>query len=72
MLDLLSLVLNRDRNPVIDPLVGMTGKTNLRVPSETGADWTVRRDGKRLYVTIPEPGNWRCRRGRIQGRNCWT
>jgi YVTN family beta-propeller protein len=52
------LVLNRDPSiSVINPYVGMTGKTNLyaMVPlKQPGSDWIMSRDGKRLYVSLPK------------------
>ena len=52
------LVLNREPGiSVINPYVGMTGKTNLYAMinlKAPGADWIKSGDGKRLYVTIPE------------------
>ena len=60
MLDLNSyylLVLNKDPSiSVIDPLVGMTGRTNLLatiVLKKPGQDWVKSRDNKRLYVSMP-------------------
>ncbi|MDD5763347.1 MAG: cytochrome D1 domain-containing protein, partial [bacterium] len=54
------LVLNRDPSiSVIDPLVGMTGKTSLyaSIPlKKPGADWVKSADERRLYVTIPDAG----------------
>ena len=51
------LVLNRDASiSVIDPLVGITGKTSLYAMillSRPGADWAKSRDQKRLFVTMP-------------------
>ena len=51
------LALNRDSTiSVIDPLVGMTGKTYLfaNIPlKKPGADWVKSRDEKRLFVTMP-------------------
>lgn len=61
MLDLNSYfiaVLNKDASiSIIDPFVGMTGKTNLYasiVLPRPGADWIKSRDQKRLYVTMPK------------------
>jgi YVTN family beta-propeller protein len=60
MLDLNSyfiLVLNKDASiSVIDPLVGITGKTSLYAMillSRPGADWAKSQDQKRIYVTMP-------------------
>jgi YVTN family beta-propeller protein len=51
------LALNRDSTiSVIDPLVGMTGRTYLfaNIPlKKPGADWVKSRDEKRLFVTMP-------------------
>ena len=51
------LAMNRDSTiSVIDPLVGMAGKTYLfaNIPLEKpGADWVKSRDEKRLFVTMP-------------------
>lgn len=51
------LVLNRDASiSVIDPLVGITGKTSLYAMillARPGADWAKSRDQKRLFVTMP-------------------
>jgi YVTN family beta-propeller protein len=63
MIDLNShflLVLNRDASiSVIDPVVGITGITNLfgQINLEKpGADWAKTKDEKRLYVTMPQAG----------------
>jgi YVTN family beta-propeller protein len=52
------LVLNRDPSiSVIDPLVGITGKTSLFAMvllKKPGADWTKSSDQKWLYVTMPQ------------------
>jgi YVTN family beta-propeller protein len=60
MLDLNSyylLVMNKDPSiSVIDPLVGMTGRTNLLatvVLQRPGQDWVKSRDDKRVYVSMP-------------------
>jgi len=54
------LVLNQDPSiSVIDPLVGMTGKTNLYatiVLERPGADWVKSRDERRLFVSMPRAG----------------
>ena len=54
------LVLNREPSIyVIDPFVGVSGKTNLyaSIPlREPGADWVKDRDEKRFYVTLPKSG----------------
>ena len=54
------LVLNREPSIyVIDPFVGVSGKTNLyaSIPlREPGADWAKDRDEKRFYVTLPKSG----------------
>ena len=54
------LVLNREPSIyVIDPFVGITGRTNLyaSIPlREPGADWTKSRDEKRFYVTQSNSG----------------
>ena len=54
------LSLNRDPGiSVIDPLVGISGRTSLyaTVPLEKpGADWVKSRDEKRLYVSMPQAG----------------
>ena len=62
MIDLNShflLVLNRDPSiSVIDPVVGITGITNLFAQinlSRPGADWVLSEDHKRLFVTMPLP-----------------
>jgi YVTN family beta-propeller protein len=51
------LVMNRDASvAVIDPLVGITGKTSLlaSIPlAKPGADWVKGQDHKRLFVTMP-------------------
>lgn len=55
-------ILSFNRDPsisVIDPLVGLAGKTNLLATIElddTPADWAKTRDGKRLFVTLPALG----------------
>ena len=63
MLDLTSyyiLVFNQDASiSVIDPLVGIAGKTNLFatiILKSAPGDWAKSRDSKRLYVTLPEAG----------------
>lgn len=63
MIDLNSyylLVLNRDPTiAVIDPVVGITGITNLYaqiILKRAGADWTVTKDQKRLFVSMPVAG----------------
>jgi YVTN family beta-propeller protein len=63
MIDLNShflLVLNRDNSiSVIDPIVGITGITNLFAQinlSRPGADWVLNDDNKRLFVTMPAAG----------------
>lgn len=54
------LSLNRDPSiSVIDPLVGLAGKTNLLATialDDTPGDWAKTRDGKRLFVTLPAVG----------------
>lgn len=54
------LVLNQDASiSVIDPLVGMTGKTNLYatiVLERPGADWLKSRDARSLFVSMPRAG----------------
>ncbi|MGE5752798.1 MAG: cytochrome D1 domain-containing protein [Deltaproteobacteria bacterium] len=54
------LVMNREPTIyVIDPFVGITGRTNLyaSIPlREPGADWTKSRDEKRIYVTLSNSG----------------
>ena len=64
MIDLNShflLVLNRDNSiSVIDPVVGITGITNLFAQinlSRPGADWVLSADDKQLFVTMPLSGN---------------
>jgi YVTN family beta-propeller protein len=51
------LVLNKDPSiSVIDPIVGITGRTNLLatiVLRKAGQDWAKSRDHKRLYVSMP-------------------
>lgn len=51
------LVLNQDASiSVIDPIVGMTGKTNLYATillERPGADWIRGKDDKKLYVSMP-------------------
>ena len=63
MIDLNShflLVLNRDNSiSVIDPVVGITGVTNLFAQinlKRPGADWVLSEDHKRLFVTMPTSG----------------
>jgi YVTN family beta-propeller protein len=63
MIDLNShflLVLNRDNSiSVIDPIVGITGITNLFAQvnlSRPGADWVLNGDNKRLFVSMPAAG----------------
>ncbi len=63
MIDLNShflLVLNRDASiSVIDPVVGVTGITNLFAQinlERPGADWVLTEDSKRLFVTMPLAG----------------
>jgi YVTN family beta-propeller protein len=63
MIDLNShflLVMNRDNSiSVIDPVVGITGITNLFAQinlSRPGADWVLNEDNKRLFVTMPSSG----------------
>lgn len=63
MIDLNShflLVLNRDPSiSVIDPVVGITGITNLFSQinlSRPGADWVLSADNKRLFVSLPLAG----------------
>ena len=63
MLDLTSyyiLVFNQDASiSVIDPLVGVAGKTNLFatiILKQPPGDWAKSPDNKRLYVTLPEAG----------------
>jgi len=54
------VVLNQEPNLyVIDPFVGMAGKTNLLTTvrlREPGADWVKAQDEKRLYVTLNKAG----------------
>lgn len=54
------LVMNQDASiSVIDPLVGMTGKTSLYATvllDRPGADWVKSRDGRRLFVSMPRAG----------------
>jgi hypothetical protein len=64
MIDLNShflLVMNRDSSiSVIDPVVGITGVTNLFAQinlSRPGADWVLSADDKQLFVTMPLSGN---------------
>jgi len=51
------LVLNKDPSiSVIDPITGISGKTNLYATislKSSGADWAKTRDNKRLYLTMP-------------------
>ncbi len=63
MIDLNShflLVMNRDNSiSVIDPVVGVTGITNLFAQvnlSRPGADWVLNDDNKKLFVTVPAAG----------------
>ena len=63
MIDLNShflLVMNRDNSiSVIDPVVGITGVTNLFAQinlSRPGADWVLSEDSKKLFVTMPLAG----------------
>ena len=63
MIDLNShflLVLNRDSSiSVIDPVVGITGVTNLFAQinlSRPGADWVLNDDNKKLFVSMPIAG----------------
>jgi YVTN family beta-propeller protein len=63
MIDLNShflLVLNRDDSiSVIDPVVGITGVTNLFGQinlSRPGADWVLNDDNKKLFVSMPIAG----------------
>jgi YVTN family beta-propeller protein len=63
MIDLNShflLVLNRDNSiSVIDPVVGITGVTNLFAQinlSRPGADWVLNDDNKKLFVSMPIAG----------------
>jgi len=63
MIDLNShflLVLNRDNSiSVIDPVVGITGVTNLFAQinlSRPGADWVLNDDNKKLFVSMPSAG----------------
>ena len=63
MIDLNShflLVLNRDSSiSVIDPVVGITGVTNLFAQvnlSRPGADWVLNDDNKKLFVSMPTAG----------------
>ena len=60
MIDLNShflLVMNRDNSiSVIDPVVGITGITNLFAQinlNRPGADWVLNDDNKKLFVTMP-------------------
>lgn len=54
------LVMNQDPSiSVIDPVVGMTGKTSLYatvVLERPGADWVKSGDGRRLFVSMPRAG----------------
>jgi YVTN family beta-propeller protein len=54
------LVLNGDASlSVVDPVVGMTGRTSLYATvllPRPGADWARTRDQKRVYVTMPLAG----------------
>lgn len=54
------LVLNQDPSiSVIDPIVGMTGKTSLYatvILPGPGSDWARSRDDRRLYISIPSRG----------------
>lgn len=54
------MTLNREPNiSVIDPLVGIAGRTNLyaTVPLEKpGEDWAKTADEKRLFVSMPQAG----------------
>ena len=54
------LVLNQDPSiAVIDPVVGMTGKTSLFATillPRPGADWVKSRDERRLFVSVPLTG----------------
>jgi len=63
MIDLNShflLVMNRDNSiSVIDPVVGISGVTNLFAQinlSRPGADWVLNDDNKKLFVTMPTSG----------------
>jgi len=63
MIDLNShflLVMNRDNSiSVIDPIVGITGITNLFTQinlSRPGADWALNDDNKKLFVSMPAAG----------------
>ncbi|NJD06019.1 MAG: YncE family protein [Methylococcaceae bacterium] len=63
MLDLNSyylMVFNQDASiSVVDPLVGVSGRTNLFatiILNRPPADWIQSRDGKRLFVSMPEAG----------------
>jgi YVTN family beta-propeller protein len=63
MIDLNShflLVMNRDDSiSVIDPVVGITGVTNLFAQinlSRPGADWVLNDDNKKLFVSMPIAG----------------
>jgi len=63
MIDLNShflLVMNHDPSiSVIDPVVGITGVTNLFAQinlSRPGADWVLSADDKKLFVTMPVAG----------------
>jgi len=63
MIDLNShflLIMNRDNSiSVIDPVVGITGVTNLFAQinlSRPGADWVLNDDNKKLFVTMPTSG----------------
>lgn len=63
MLDLNSyylLVFNQDASiSVIDPLVGVSGRTNLYaniILKRPPADWVLSKDGKRLFVSMPDAG----------------
>ena len=63
MIDLNShflLVMNRDPSiSVIDPAIGITGITNLFAQinlTQSGADWVLNDDHKRLFVSMPVSG----------------
>ncbi len=54
------LVMNQDASiSVIDPIVGMTGKTSLYATvllASPGADWVKSRDERKLFVSMPRAG----------------
>jgi hypothetical protein len=54
------LVMNQDASlSVIDPVIGMTGKTSLYATvllESPGADWVKSRDERKLFVSMPRAG----------------